>query len=76
MVVPQFIGVAVATSRSRNRAASTAAIVAGFGVSEMFAETRLEFELSSYVECLLDWEWSTEEKSAPDWYLNGKNNAG
>ena len=53
---------------THDKAASVAAAANEFGVSEMYAETRLEYEVSSYIECLCDWGWVSKDQSPPEWY--------
>ena len=52
---------------THDKAASVAAAANEFGVSEMYAETRLEYEVSSYIECLCDWGWVSTDPP-PEWY--------
>jgi hypothetical protein len=53
---------------THDKAASLAAAANGFGVSEMYAETRLEYDVASYIECLCDWGWVSTDPP-PEWYL-------
>jgi hypothetical protein len=52
---------------THDKAASVAAAANGFGVSEMYAETRLKYEVASYMECLCDWGWVSTDPP-PEWY--------
>lgn len=51
---------------THDEAASACAAANGFGVSEMCAETRLDHEIASYIECLCDWGWVSTDLP-PEW---------
>jgi len=52
------------------RMAADVAKSQGFAISTMMAETRLEYHVDSFKECLVDWGWTAMERSPPSWYLD------
>jgi hypothetical protein len=53
---------------AHDKAAIAAAVANGFGISQMGPETKLEYDISSYIECLCDWGWAVEHLPPPEWY--------
>ncbi len=68
-LLPQFGGPKGVLLRiAYDKPAADAACAAGFSVSHMDAETRLDFNLESYIDCLRDWGWTADAEPPPAWY--------
>src|SRR5262245_26609875 len=76
-LLPQFGGErGILLLSSYNASATGAATAAGFGYACVEAARPSEpFELSTYIECLIDWGWLASGSPAPDWYVAGVRNA-
>jgi hypothetical protein len=55
-------------------AAREAASIAGFRLSTMAPETRLEVRPADFIECLVDWGWTAEGQDPPNWYVEALAN--